>query len=117
MPQLFMAAAARPFGMVKLVPDTQIYGNWSTGYQNSLNTIDGFSRPHGWKLGGAPDALSDHVILNNAGLVNECDRRRPCEVLVLLGPRWRKSTFEPKHRRLSLTTRKFISIVMISMRS
>ena len=48
----FMTAAARPFGMVKLAPDTEIYGYYRTGYQNSKNSIFGFSHLHEFKMGG-----------------------------------------------------------------
>ena len=48
----FMTAAARPFGMVKLAPDTEIFGYYHTGYQNSQTNILGFSHIHEFQMGG-----------------------------------------------------------------
>ncbi len=48
----FMTAAARPFGMVKLAPDTEILGYYRTGYQNSQTNILGFSHIHEFQMGG-----------------------------------------------------------------
>jgi putative alpha-1,2-mannosidase len=48
----FMTAAARPFGMVKLAPDTEIFGYYHTGYQNSKTNIYGFSHIHEFQMGG-----------------------------------------------------------------
>ena len=48
----FMTAAARPFGMVKLAPDTEIFGYYHTGYQNAQTNIFGFSHIHEFQIGG-----------------------------------------------------------------
>ncbi len=48
----FMTAAARPFGMVKLAPDTEITGYYHTGYQNAQTNIFGFSHIHEFQMGG-----------------------------------------------------------------
>ena len=48
----FMTAAARPFGMVKPAPDTEISGYYHTGYQNSQTNIFGFSQIHEFQMGG-----------------------------------------------------------------
>jgi putative alpha-1,2-mannosidase len=48
----FMTAAARPFGMVKLAPDTEISGYYHTGYQNAQTNIFGFSHIHEFQMGG-----------------------------------------------------------------
>ncbi len=48
----FMTAAARPFGMVKLAPDTEIFGYYHTGYQNSQTNVLGFSHIHEFQMGG-----------------------------------------------------------------
>ena len=48
----FMTAAARPLGMVKLAPDTEISGYYRTGYQNSKTDIFGFSHIHEFQMGG-----------------------------------------------------------------
>ena len=48
----FMTAAARPFGMVKLAPDTEIFGYYRTGYQNAQTNILGFSQIHEFQMGG-----------------------------------------------------------------
>ena len=48
----FMTAAARPFGMVKLAPDTEISGYYRTGYQNAQTNIFGFSHIHEFQMGG-----------------------------------------------------------------
>jgi putative alpha-1,2-mannosidase len=48
----FMTPAARPFGMVKLSPDTEIFGYYHTGYQNSQPNILGFSHIHEFQMGG-----------------------------------------------------------------
>ncbi len=48
----FMTAAARPFGMVKLAPDTEITGYYHTGYQNSETNVFGFSHIHEFQIGG-----------------------------------------------------------------
>lgn len=48
----FMTPAARPFGMVRLSPDTEIFGYYHTGYQNSQPNILGFSHIHEFQMGG-----------------------------------------------------------------
>ena len=48
----FMTPAARPFGMVRLSPDTEIFGYYHTGYQNSQPNIFGFSHIHEFQMGG-----------------------------------------------------------------
>jgi len=48
----FMTAAARPFGMVKLAPDTEIFGYYHTGYQNAQTSVYGFSHIHEFQMGG-----------------------------------------------------------------
>jgi len=48
----FMTAAARPFGMVKLAPDTEITGYYHTGYQDAQTNIFGFSHIHEFQMGG-----------------------------------------------------------------
>lgn len=48
----FMTAAARPFGMVRLAPDTEIFGYYHTGYQNAQTNIFGFSHIHEFQIGG-----------------------------------------------------------------
>lgn len=48
----FMTAAARPFGMVKLAPDTEIRGYYHTGYQDAQSNIFGFSHIHEFQMGG-----------------------------------------------------------------
>ena len=93
----FMTAAARPFGMVKLAPDTQILSYWSTGYQNSLNTIYGFSHLHEWKLGGVPVMpVSGTVLMSHAGLAHDSDKPVSDLICPLLGPDSWKSPFDPK---------------------
>ncbi|MFI0430594.1 GH92 family glycosyl hydrolase [Mariniflexile sp. HMF6888] len=48
----FFSSASRPFGMVNLSPDTQIGGDWGTGYRYNTDTIKGFSHIHAWQLSG-----------------------------------------------------------------
>ena len=35
----FFSSACRPFGMVNLSPDTQIDGDWGTGYRYNTDTV------------------------------------------------------------------------------
>lgn len=48
----FFSSASRPFGMVNLIPDTQLKGTWGSGYRFEIDTIKGFSHIHGWQLSG-----------------------------------------------------------------
>ncbi len=73
----FMTAAARPFGMVKLAPDTEITGYYHTGYQNAQTNIFGFSHIHEFQMGGL-------VVMPVSGKVNPTP-----------GPERWKSSFEP----------------------
>ena len=61
----FMTATARPFGMVKLGPDTEIFGYYHTGYQNLQPNIFGFSHIHEFQIGGL-------VVMPISGKVNPC---------------------------------------------
>ncbi|MBA3973743.1 MAG: hypothetical protein C0504_05935 [Candidatus Solibacter sp.] len=51
---LFFAPAGRPLGMVKLSPDTQMYGTWNSGHLYNGKHIRAFSHIHGWQVAGAP---------------------------------------------------------------
>ena len=73
----FMTAAARPFGMVKLAPDTEIFGYYHTGYQNSQTNILGFSHIHEFQMGSL-------VVMPVSGQVNP-----------IPGPERWKSGFNP----------------------
>ena len=73
----FMTAVARPFGMVKLAPDTEISGYYRTGYQNSQTNIFGFSHIHEFQMGGL-------VVMPVSGKVNPTP-----------GPERWKSSFDP----------------------
>lgn len=48
----FFSSASRPFGMVNLIPDTQLKGTWGSGYRYEIDTVKGFSHIHGWQLSG-----------------------------------------------------------------
>jgi predicted alpha-1,2-mannosidase len=48
----FFSSACRPFGMVNLSPDTQLAGEWGSGYRYNTDTIKGFSHIHEWQLSG-----------------------------------------------------------------
>lgn len=50
----FFASAGRPFGMVKLSPDTQMYGTWNSGYLYNEKHIRAFSHIHDWQIAGVP---------------------------------------------------------------
>ncbi|MBE0658353.1 MAG: glycoside hydrolase family 92 protein, partial [Bryobacteraceae bacterium] len=50
----FFASAGRPFGMVKLSPDTQMYGTWDSGYLYNEKHIRAFSHIHDWQVAGVP---------------------------------------------------------------
>jgi len=73
----FMTAATRPFGMVKLAPDTEICGYYHTGYQNAQTNIFGFSHIHEFQMGGL-------VVMPVSGQVNP-----------IPGPERWKSGFNP----------------------
>jgi putative alpha-1,2-mannosidase len=73
----FMTAAARPFGMVKLAPDTEIFGYYHTGYQNAQTNIFGFSHIHEFQMGSV-------VVMPVSGTVNP-----------IPGPERWKSGFNP----------------------
>jgi len=51
---VFTASACRPFGMVRLSPDTEVRGTWGSGYCYNTNKIRGFSHIHAWQLAGIP---------------------------------------------------------------
>ena len=48
----FFSSAARPFGMVSLFPDTDIEGEWGSGYRYHSKQIKGFNHIHEWQLAG-----------------------------------------------------------------
>lgn len=48
----YFASTTRPFGMVSLIPDTQIGGAWGSGYRYMTDTIKGLSHIHAWQLSG-----------------------------------------------------------------
>ncbi|WP_419999233.1 glycoside hydrolase domain-containing protein [Streptomyces boninensis] len=48
----FFQSASRPFGMVKLRPDTSTHTSWGTGYRRNENQVKGFSHLHDWRLSG-----------------------------------------------------------------
>ena len=79
----FMTAAARPFGMVKLSPDTEISGYYHTGYQNAQTNIFGFSHIHEFQMGGL-------VVMPVSGLVNPIPGAE----------RW-KSSFNPANQTVA----------------
>ena len=76
----FMTAAARPFGMVKLAPDTEISGYYHTGYQNAQTNIFGFSHIHEFQMGGM-------VVMPVSGQINPTP-----------GPERWKSSFDPANQ-------------------
>ena len=51
---VFTATACRPFGMVRLSPDTDPRGVWDAGYRYNSERIHGFSHIHAWQLAGVP---------------------------------------------------------------
>ena len=79
----FMTVAARPFGMVKLAPDTEISGYYHTGYQNAQTNVFGFSHIHEFQMGGM-------VVMPVSGLVNPTP-----------GPERWKSSFNPANQTVS----------------
>ncbi|MFE0417933.1 glycoside hydrolase domain-containing protein [Streptomyces tendae] len=48
----FFQSASRPFGMVKLRPDTSTHNSRGTGYRRNENQVKGFSHLHDWRLSG-----------------------------------------------------------------
>ncbi len=48
----YFSSACRPFGMVSLFPDTQINGEWESGYRYNTDTVRGFNHIHEWQLAG-----------------------------------------------------------------
>lgn len=48
----FFQSASRPFGMVKLRPDTSTHSSYHTGYRRNENQVKGFSHLHDWRLSG-----------------------------------------------------------------
>lgn len=48
----FFSSAARPFGMVSLFPDTDLEGEWGSGYRYHSKQIKGFNHIHEWQLAG-----------------------------------------------------------------
>ena len=51
---VFSASACRPFGLVRLSPDTDPVGVWGSGYRYFSRTIHCFSHIHAWQLSGVP---------------------------------------------------------------
>lgn len=49
---IYFASACRPFGMVNLSPDTEVKGDWGSGYRYKNDTVKGFSHIHAWQLSG-----------------------------------------------------------------
>ena len=79
----FMTPAARPFGMVKLAPDTEISGYYHTGYQNAQTNIFGFSHIHEFQMGGL-------AVMPVSG-----------QIIPTPGPERWKSPFDPTHQTVS----------------
>jgi predicted alpha-1,2-mannosidase len=50
----FFSSACRPFGMVNLIPDTTVGGDWLNGYIYGDTNIQCFSHVHCWQLYGVP---------------------------------------------------------------
>ncbi len=48
----FFSSASRPFGMMNLSPDTEIKGDWGSGYKYKTDTIRGYSHIHEWQMAG-----------------------------------------------------------------
>jgi len=51
---VFSSSANRPFGMVRLSPDTDPVGTWASGYRYFSERIHCFSHIHAWQLSGIP---------------------------------------------------------------
>ena len=80
----FMTATSRPFGMVKLNPDTELFGYYHTGYQNSQTNIFGFSHIHEFQIGGL-------AVMPISGKINPCPGAE----------RW-KSPYDPSKQSTSI---------------
>ena len=48
----YFSSASLPFGMVNLNPDTEINGDWGSGYKYNTDTVKGFSHIHEWQMSG-----------------------------------------------------------------
>ena len=48
----FFQSASKPFGFVKLRPDTSTGTAWGTGYRRNEDQVKGFSHLHDWQLSG-----------------------------------------------------------------
>ena len=51
---VFTVFTARPFGMVRLGPNTDPVGTWGSGYRYNTDRIVNFSHIHAWQLSGVP---------------------------------------------------------------
>ena len=51
---VFTVFTARPFGMVRLGPNTAPVGTWEAGYRYNSPRIHNFSHLHAWQLSGVP---------------------------------------------------------------
>ncbi len=51
---VFTVFTARPFGMVRLGPNTDPVGTWDAGYRYGSDRIANFSHAHSWQLSGVP---------------------------------------------------------------
>ena len=51
---VFTVFTARPFGMVRLGPNTDPVGTWDAGYRYNSDRISCFSHLHAWQLAGVP---------------------------------------------------------------
>jgi predicted alpha-1,2-mannosidase len=51
---VFTVFTARPFGMVRLGPNTDPVGTWNAGYRYGSSRIQCFSHIHSWQLAGLP---------------------------------------------------------------
>lgn len=48
----YFSSACRPFGLVSLFPDTEIDGEWQSGYRYNTDTVRMISHIHEWQLAG-----------------------------------------------------------------
>lgn len=48
----YFSSASLPFGMVNLFPDTNISGEWDSGYRYGEDSIRSFTHIHEWQLAG-----------------------------------------------------------------
>lgn len=51
---VFSVFTARPFGLVRLGPNTDPVGTWDAGYRYNSSKISCFSHLHAWQLAGVP---------------------------------------------------------------